>query len=362
MQDDQEPQDDFGHIPFDEDDEDGTSPAGPRMSHATTTEGDDSLRLSGIGVDDSRGSRDISIGGLSDGDMGAAKRKAPEDDDQEEEAPKRPIRKRKRKRRKVVVDNEDTELSTEHIRDMLADTHDLVRKARHPADPADSDDDNDDDYYDEENDDNQVGSSEAFYRRLHKAPHPNKVWDQHLTMPFVAKSGELPPAMMRMFTDSYYRALGTKPLYKLLNDGEREQVEEFSDEEDSVEETRKQQKEGTDDDESEPEFPNDNEEPIGQNMDAEEGQEPQEDGFQVPMDDDDELAPTVVDDEEDSDLDVGHQEHARGRDSVASKFITSEFADLVRKYSPQRAAHVDRTCLLFVCLQAPTSPSSHWAW
>jgi hypothetical protein len=331
MQDDQEPQDDFGHIPFeeDDDDEDGTSPAGPRISHdGATTEGDDSLRLSGIGVDDSRGSRgDISIGGLSDSDMGV-KRKAPEEENQEEEAPKRPIRKRKRKRRKVVVDNEDTELSTEHIRDMLADTHDLVRKARHPADPADSDDDNDSDY-DDENDNDQVGSTRAFYRRLQAAPHPNKVWDQHLTTPFVAKSGELPPAMMRMFTDSYYRALGTKPLYKMFHDGESEQVEEVSDEEDSVEETRKQQQEGTDDDDSEQEFPNDNEEPIGQNMDEEEGQEPQEDGFQVPMDDDDELAPTVVDDEEESDLDVSHHQHARGRDSSASKFSTSEFAYFV---------------------------------
>ncbi len=57
-------------------------------------------------------------------------------EEEEKERPKKKsATKRKRRRRRIEIDNEQTELSSEHIKGMLRDTSDIVRQNRsHPAD------------------------------------------------------------------------------------------------------------------------------------------------------------------------------------------------------------------------------------
>lgn len=103
------PDDDLSHIPFDDE---GSVPPQDTSSLQLSAEADDSHR------------RDSSIGGLSA--------------EGEETAPKRKTSvgpKRMRKRRKVVIDNDQTELTSAHIKEMLKDTTHIVLQHRvHPAD------------------------------------------------------------------------------------------------------------------------------------------------------------------------------------------------------------------------------------
>lgn len=73
----------------------------------------------------------LSIGGL---DVVA-------DIEEEEKPKKRSATKRKRRRRRIEIDNEQTELTSDHIKAMLRDTSDIVRQnRRHPADYVPSED------------------------------------------------------------------------------------------------------------------------------------------------------------------------------------------------------------------------------
>jgi hypothetical protein len=116
---------DFGNIPFD-DEEDAVRPtAGRESSINMSIQQDDSLSLGG--------------GGLSVGGLDVSNDTAQVNDTATATTPNRRKRasavgpKRMRKRRKVVIDNENTELSNQHIKNMLADTSDIVQHRMHPS-------------------------------------------------------------------------------------------------------------------------------------------------------------------------------------------------------------------------------------
>ena len=98
---------------------------------------DDSLRLS-LSRDDSNrsggGAAGISFGEEDDDDEASAdakKRKSDDSEDEEDDAPKKKTK--KKKKRKVITDLGRTELTSEHIRRMIADTSRIVRPQIHPA-------------------------------------------------------------------------------------------------------------------------------------------------------------------------------------------------------------------------------------
>jgi cohesin complex subunit SCC1 len=108
---------DFGNIPFD-DEEDAVRPtAGRESSINMSIQQDDSLSHNG----------GLSVGGL-DLSNDTAVATPPKSRKRASVGPKR-----MRKRRKVVIDNENTELSNQHIKNMLADTSDIVQHRMHPS-------------------------------------------------------------------------------------------------------------------------------------------------------------------------------------------------------------------------------------
>jgi cohesin complex subunit SCC1 len=108
---------DFGNIPFD-DEEDAVRPtAGRESSINMSIQQDDSLSHNG----------GLSVGGL-DVSNDTAVATPPKSRKRASVGPKK-----MRKRRKVVIDNENTELSNQHIKNMLADTSDIVQHRMHPS-------------------------------------------------------------------------------------------------------------------------------------------------------------------------------------------------------------------------------------
>jgi hypothetical protein len=106
---------DFGNIPFDDEDEQVARPAAGRESSLNMSiQQDDSLSLAG----------GLSVGGLDVSNEIAS----PPNRRKRSAGPKR-----MRKRRKVVIDNEHTELSNQHIKNMLADTSDICQHRMHPS-------------------------------------------------------------------------------------------------------------------------------------------------------------------------------------------------------------------------------------
>ncbi len=104
--------DDFGPVPFDDDSREGDQ---GRQSELML---DLESPKAGTRIDDS-------IGGLA---------VSPDDKDRKKKR-KQDGPKRMRKRRKVVIDNDNTQLSGEHIKSMLDDTTDIIMLSRiHPAD------------------------------------------------------------------------------------------------------------------------------------------------------------------------------------------------------------------------------------
>lgn len=152
---------DFAHVPFDDEEEEEDQPA--------VHPNDDSLlQLSASGAAD--------ISGLASPGL---------DDSREESSLKRAaesaVKRKRRKRRKVVIDNDNTELTNEHIKSMLADTSDIVKRMRHPADVDDDED---------------------------EAEKANKVaFVPIVTRPFMADDGHLHPQLVALWQDSFHRAL-----------------------------------------------------------------------------------------------------------------------------------------------------------
>lgn len=93
-------------------------------------------------------------------------------------------RRRRRKRRKVIIDNDATELSNEHIKDMIANTDDIVRRQVHPAEEEDA------------------YKPEA------------KPYEPVLTRPFLADDGQLHPELEQLWRQNFYRALEEPCPYK----------------------------------------------------------------------------------------------------------------------------------------------------
>jgi hypothetical protein len=180
---DEEEEEDFAHVPFD-DEEEEEQPA------AAAANDDSLLRLSHGGGTDISGLDTSGLSGLDESreeDATNSKRAATE-------TPKR----KRRKRRKVVIDNNSTELSNEHIRSMLADTSDIVKRQVHPADIDD-----------EEGKDSRAAA--AFVPIL--------------TQPFLADDGHLHPELAALWNDNFYRALDKPcPFEKREDEGDVEQV------------------------------------------------------------------------------------------------------------------------------------------
>ena len=220
---------DFGAIPFDDDSEQAPP---PDASHQLN---DESMsRASGSGAAERLNGTAIS--GLEDDEDASAatgKRRTP--------APTKP---RRRKRRKVIIDNENTELSNEHIKDMLANTDDIVLRQIHPAEVEGSDDE------DEDGD------------------------EMSLTQPFLAKG--LNPMLLNMWRDHYYQTTGQPCYYDRLEEEEDVEVQrqQQADEEDEVDARSTLSETAA----------------HGRDEDAElqHEEEPEDDGFPIPMDDEEE--------------------------------------------------------------------------
>ena len=164
---------DFSHIPFDPEDSEEEDFGAP----ASTAHHDDSLlQLSEANASTSLLDR-TNLSGLDDVDSPTSNSKR--------SAPKQPPRKRRRKRRKVVIDNDETELPNEHIKDMIADTSDLVQRQVHPAQTEDDDDD-------------EVPGNDKKKK--------NK-WQAVLTRPFLADDGTLHADLQHLWEQNFYRAL-----------------------------------------------------------------------------------------------------------------------------------------------------------
>ena len=174
----------------------------------------------------------------------------------------KPARKRRRKRRKVVIDNHETELTNDHIRDMLQNTDDIVRTMIHPASIWDDDDD------DERKEDYTftTGNKNRDYKTLVQeriaqeqglnnnnskkrkkrsvsfkvnSSYNNKATAEDvpcLTRPFLADEVDtggptLHPVLQRLWQDNYWKALDRSCPYKRLA---TEQQGDDNDEEDDV--------------------------------------------------------------------------------------------------------------------------------
>jgi hypothetical protein len=179
---------DFAHVPFDEEEEEEQQPA----NGAGAANDDSLLRLSHEG-----GGADISgldTSGLSGLDESREEQDAAGSKRAATETPKR----KRRKRRKVVIDNDSTELSNEHIRTMLADTSDIVKRQAHPADVDDED--------------TKDSRAAAAFVPI-------------LTQPFLADDGHLHPELAALWKNSFYRALDQPcPFEKRVDEGDVEQV------------------------------------------------------------------------------------------------------------------------------------------
>jgi hypothetical protein len=235
---------DFGAIPFDDDSEDEKE--NPLQQEQQPPQDDSLLQLSARTSD----AHDISgISGLTL-------------DEGEEESKKRPLdapKPRRRKRRKVVIDNDETELSTEHIKNMITNTDDIVQRQVHPAE-------------------------------LHaEPPAPNRIV---LTQPFLADDGQLHPALQQLWRDNYWRALEEPCSYErdeptddvehVRKDGTLSDLEDDEEEELSTTGMAKQQAQKQDQEEEPTDFGNDFQ------MDDEE--------------EEDQVEPLAMDDEEDADV------------------------------------------------------------
>jgi Conserved region of Rad21 / Rec8 like protein len=195
-------------------------------------------------------------------------------------------RKKRRKRRKVVIDNHNTELTNNQIRDMLKDTSDIVRKMVHPASLEEDE------------------STDIYSLSNVRKPGP-----PILTQPFLADEGDLGgprlhPRLRKLWDDNYWRALGNPCPYRKQDNQEED--------EDSVEQIRRDQEvDEENDDRSELEVPmpdadeskRDGAEPDEfdmPQMDDEEEDEPAE-GPALDLDEDEEK----LEEDEDDDLNLG---------------------------------------------------------
>lgn len=193
---------DFGNIPFD-DEEDAVRPtAGRESSINMSIQQDDSLSHTG----------GLSVGGLDvSNDTAIAS------------PPNRRKRasavgpKRMRKRRKVVIDNENTELSNQHIKNMLADTSDIVRRRMHPSAWI-------------------PGQEASTHTRSDKdLLFAYLSYEKLFTRPALGDDGQLAPELLELWGRNTAPILGKPFPYQM-----RQDTDESMEEEEDIEATRQQ--------------------------------------------------------------------------------------------------------------------------
>ena len=208
---------DLSNIPFDDDDDDG----GDHEQRDASL-----VRLSGVDAGDSPAAH---IGGLQDDDDGELnannKRNTPatpSDSLASQPPAKRPRRKR---RRKVVIDNHNMELTSEHIKAMIADTSDIVKRQLHPAD----DDDDDDQDPDTTHERKSPAKSTTTLRWSE--------WERSMIRPFLLDQGPpLPPVLEDLWSSSHYRVLNV-PCSFQTQPSEDQPPQEDDDDDDNKSET-----------------------------------------------------------------------------------------------------------------------------
>jgi hypothetical protein len=149
---------------------------------------------------------------------------------------KRSVTTKTRKRRKVVIDNEHTELSNQHIKNMLADTSDIVQQNRlHPSTWIPTGHNNG-------HDDNNYFETMAHTRSDKELLLRHLPYERLFCRPAVGDDGQLAPALLDLWAKNTAPVLGKPFPYRM-----REQEEDASVE--SVEVAR-QQRESLEDQES----------------------------------------------------------------------------------------------------------------
>jgi cohesin complex subunit SCC1 len=132
------------------------------------------------------------------------------------------VKKRAVKKRRIIIDNDSTELTSDHIREMLRDTSDIVIQDRvHPADWVDG------------------IEGRGYKRRRHCqrnqfgriiSPSVQQMtWDQLLLRPCVADDGFLCPELLEVWQRNMRRSTGAASAYLMQDDvdaAEEEQVAE----------------------------------------------------------------------------------------------------------------------------------------
>jgi cohesin complex subunit SCC1 len=248
------PEDDLSHIPFDDDD--GPPPPPP--------DDDSALQLSDEGSQPKRRhGRDSSIGGLS-----------VSHEEEEEEASKAKRKaagpKRMRKRRKIVIDNDQTELTSAHIKDMLRDNSSNLRpRVPHPADWVEG-----------------VDEPPSRIRDLTKIlPH-----EKLFARPSLGDDGALHPDLIELWYRSTCRVTGRRMPFRMRGDAGQAQREELA-EQRMHEAARAEEEEGVEMGRNAQERDSDGEGRAS----LEEDQPMPEDDWQPPMDDDE--PPMPMDDD-----------------------------------------------------------------
>mmetsp|Transcript_43079 Transcript_43079/g.47952 ORF Transcript_43079/g.47952 Transcript_43079/m.47952 type:complete len:797 (+) Transcript_43079:217-2607(+) len=256
--------DDNFNIPFEEDSEDeqggggggdftdGVGVGGPpnldlsREGTGTPAGGPPNLDLSRDSADTPLGGANsvtnLSVPGLALDDDSAtqASNNTKRSLDEEGKKPRR----RRRKRRKVVIDNNETELTNDHIRGMISDTSDIVRVMIHPAT-----------IWDEEglgrdyktlvkdrlalegvtiqttNGNGITGSSSSGNNKKNSKKNMDDLVIPSLTRPFLVDEGsmggpQLHPDLAKLWQDNYWKALDQPCPYKRDVEEEEEEEEE----------------------------------------------------------------------------------------------------------------------------------------
>lgn len=284
------------NVPFeDESDDEQQQPPG---SGVAANGGMDFMNLD-ISRDESGATTPGSRGlGLGLDDVSAASSNKRHLDDGDGEGTKKPRpRQRRRKRRKVIIDNNETELTNEFIRQMLGNTDDIVRTMIHPAT-----------IWDEEGlgrdyktlvmarEGIVLPTAAGGGKKNKKSTTTTKDGSTipSLTRPFLADEGanggpNLHPDLLKLWQDNYWKVLGQPCPYERDDDDAQENV-------DDIEEVRRGTKA---DDDSE----------VGSqqlSVTDPKQSEQEQNGDAPPLDDEDEfnMPPPDDDDEEEEPMDM----------------------------------------------------------
>jgi len=131
--------------------------------------------------------------------------------------------KRRRKRRRVAIDNDMTELSSEHIKNMLRDTGDIVLEHRvHPAD-----------YVVDAEDDNAVSYVQRPWK-LRRGEATSAIsslsYERLLARPNLADDGALAPQLLNLWIRNASRLEGKSFPFEMRGEAGVEQLEEREEE------------------------------------------------------------------------------------------------------------------------------------